>query len=136
MHKILVSLPEAPAVIGCRGRACYSWHVTRDQYAFPVQSKTDPASIHKVAMLAFKAIRVLMLRAVPRRVTERYWAGTVYFGPLGLCFRFGVTNSWNEKMAKAVSGIMITAPKIQMRGANVRPMTITAKRTVKRFAFI
>ena len=64
------------------------------------------------------------------------YCGTVYFGPLGLCFRFGVANSWNEKMAKAVSGIMITAPKIQMRGANVRPMTITAKRTVKRFAFI
>ena len=105
----------------------------RDQYACPVQSKTGPASLRKVAVLAFKAI--LMLRAVPDRFTKRY-CGTVYFGPLGLCFRFGVTNSWNEKMAKAVSGIMITAPKIQMRGANVRPMTITAKRTVKRFAFI
>lgn len=133
MHKILVSLPEAPAVIVCRGHACYSWHVTRDQYACPIKSNTDPASIRKAAVLAFKAI--LMLRAVPRRVTERY-CGTVYFGPLGLCFRFGVANSWNEKTAKAVSGIMITAPKIQMRGANVRPMTITAKRTVKRFAFI
>ena len=107
--------------------------MTRDQYACPVQSKTDPASIRKVAVLAFRVL--LILRAVPRRVTEHY-CGTVYFGPLGLCFRFGVANSWNEKMAKAVSGIMITAPKIQMRGANVRPMTITAKRTVKRFAFI
>jgi len=84
-------------------------------------------------VLAFKVL--LMLQSVPRRVTERY-CGTVYFGPLGLCFRFGVANSWNEKMAKAVSGIVITAPKIQMRGANIRPMTITAKRTVKRFAFI
>ncbi len=107
----------------------------RDQYACPVQSKTGPASLRKVAVLAFKSI--LMLRAVPGRFTERYCArGTVYFGPLGLCFRFGVANSWNEKMAKAVSGIIITAPKIQMRGANVRPMTIAANRIVKRFAFI
>ena len=49
---------------------------------------------------------------------------------------FGVTNSWKEKIAKAVSGTTITAPKIQMRGANVKAITTTAKRTVKRFAFI
>ncbi len=66
MHKILVSLPEAPAVIGCRDRAFYSWHIPRDQYACPVQSKTDPASIRKVVVLAFKAILFLMLRAAPR----------------------------------------------------------------------
>jgi len=41
-------------------------------------------------VLAFKVL--LMLQSVPRRVTERY-CGTVYFGPLGLCFRFGVANS-------------------------------------------
>ncbi|KAL0021940.1 hypothetical protein WJX79_009419 [Trebouxia sp. C0005] len=51
-------------------------------------------------MLAFKAS--LVLQAVPRRFTKRY-CGTVYFGPLGLCFRFGVANSWNEKMAKAAT---------------------------------